>query len=151
MNTADKSIALLDAALRRRFSFVAFFPDRPPIEGLLRRWLQRNRSDMVWVADVVDLANRKLDDRHCAIGPSFFMDSKLDEARLQRIWRHEIEPYLEDFFFDSPERVKEFELGRLRQELKSNTALATARELSSARSVQVVVPARESDGTAEAS
>ena len=80
MNTADRSIALLDAALRRRFYFVPFFPDEPPIEGLLRRWLQKNTPDLLWLADVVDLANRKLGDRHIAIGPSYFMDKDSDRG-----------------------------------------------------------------------
>jgi MoxR-like ATPase len=114
MNTADRSIALLDAALRRRFAFIPFFPDRPPVEGLLGRWLRKNRPEMAWVADVVDRANERLADRNGAIGPSFFLKADLDEARLERIWRHEIAPYLEDHFLDEPERLAEFELRKLR-------------------------------------
>jgi len=121
MNTADRSIALLDAALRRRFSFVPFFPDRRPIDGLLQRWLHRHRSNMAWVADLVDAANRKLMDRNGAIGPSYFMRKDLDEQRLVLVWRHEIVPYLEDYFFESPERVREFELATLRKELAGAT------------------------------
>jgi len=113
MNTADRSIALLDAALRRRFAFVPFFPDRPPIAGLLVRWLERHAKEMAWVADVVDLANARLADRNGAIGPSFFLVSGLDEARLGLIWKHEIMPYLEDHFFDEPDRLADFALDRL--------------------------------------
>jgi 5-methylcytosine-specific restriction enzyme B len=113
MNTADRSIALLDQALRRRFAFVPFFPDRPPVEGLLRRWLKKNRPEMAWVADVVDRANERLADRNGAIGPSFFLKADPDEARLERIWRHEIGPYLEDHFLDEPERLAEFTLAHL--------------------------------------
>lgn len=130
MNTADRSIALLDAALRRRFAFIPFFPDRPPIEGLLRRWLRANRPEMAWVADVVDRANEKLEDRNGAIGPSFFLRSDLDERRLALVWRHEITPYLEDHFFDDPDRLAEFELGRLRHEIaeRADPADAVVRE-----------------------
>jgi 5-methylcytosine-specific restriction protein B len=113
MNTADRSIALLDAALRRRFDFVPFFPDRPPIAGLLRRWLDRHAATMSWVAEVVDVANERLADRNGAIGPSFFLVAGLDEARLGLIWRHEIMPYLEDHFFDQPDMLVDFDLDAL--------------------------------------
>ena len=120
MNTADRSIALLDAALRRRFVFVPFFPDRPPIEGLLARWLKQHRPEMGYVADVVDAANKKLLDRNSAIGPSFFMSAELNEERLGRVWKHEITPLLEDYFFDAPERLAEFGLERLRKEISKS-------------------------------
>lgn len=125
MNTADRSIALLDAALRRRFAFIPFFPDRDPISGLLRRWLEHHQPAMLWVADVVDAANAKLADRNGAIGPSFFLRADLDEARLGLVWKHEILPYLEDHFIDAPERLTEFDIERLKRETREAAAIDT--------------------------
>jgi 5-methylcytosine-specific restriction protein B len=113
MNTADRSIALLDAALRRRFHFVAFFPDQDPVRGLLHRWLSRHRPGMEWVAGLVDRANALLPDRHLQIGPSHFMTPRLDDDWLDKIWRHSVLPYIEEQFFDEPERVRAFELAAL--------------------------------------
>ena len=117
MNTADRSIAILDAALRRRFHFVDFFPDRWPVEGLLRRWLQRHAPTMIYVADLVDAANRMLPDRHLQIGPSYFMRPGLNRQWLERIWAHSVLPYVEEQFFDEPDRVEEFTLAAIEQRI----------------------------------
>ena len=114
MNTADRSIALVDLALRRRFHFVEFHPDKPPIQGLLQRWLQAYAPNMAWVADLVVRANRRLDDRHAAIGPSYFMTEGLDDAKVEMIWEHNVRPYLEERLFGDSERLADFELGKLR-------------------------------------
>lgn len=114
MNTADRSIALIDAALRRRFYFVPFMPDEPPIQGLLRRWLRHNMAELEWVADAVDRANEMMGDRHMAIGPSYFMKPDLDEQWVDLIWEHSILPYIAEQYFGEEERLNEFRLDRLR-------------------------------------
>ena len=115
MNTADRSIALVDLALRRRFSFVDFSVSQEPIKGLLRRWLEANGlAKMGWVVDVLDRANAKLDDRHAAVGPSYFMRRDLDDAAVERIWQHNVLPYIEEHLFGEHDRLDEFALERLR-------------------------------------
>ena len=116
MNTADRSIALVDSALRRRFHFVEFHPDESPIKDLLRSWLTKNASpEMTWVADVVDRANEQLRaDRHAAIGPSHFLKDNLSEADVKRIWKHSVRPYIEERLIGSPDRMSAFELNTLR-------------------------------------
>ena len=122
MNTADRSIALVDLALRRRFHFVEFHPDHEPIKGLLRRWLDRNAPDMEWVAEVVEQANGKLaDDRHVAIGPSYFMvkNGTLDQAAVERIWEHNVLPYIEEHLFGNPDGLREWKLDALQKLVKA--------------------------------
>ena len=115
MNTADRSIALVDAALRRRFHFVEFSPHAPPVQGLLRRWLEKDNPDLLWVARLVHLANDKLADRHLAIGPSHFMRKDLDENWVELIWNHSIYPYVEEQLFGDQDRLQEFKFESLKR------------------------------------
>ena len=120
MNTADRSIARVDLALRRRFYFVEFHPDVEPVQGLLQRWLRKNAPNMAWVADVVDRANENLSDRHAVIGPSHFMVDNLDEALVRLKWEHSILPHIEEHFFDESDRLEDFKLETLRGVTTSN-------------------------------
>ena len=113
MNTADRSIALVDLALRRRFYFVEFYPNEWPIDGLLSDWLDDKAPDMAWVADAVDRANEKLNDRNAAIGPSYFMKDNLDEAMVERIWKHSVLPYIEERLFGEEDVRSRFSLDAL--------------------------------------
>ena len=117
MNTADRSIALIDAAMRRRFHFVPFFPDREPTAGLLRRWCAENELDLDWVADLLDAVNQRLrgdlGDDYMLIGPSHFMKHDLDENGLRRIWEYNIEPLIEDQFFGRQEVIDSYRFGEV--------------------------------------
>lgn len=114
MNTADRSIALVDTALRRRFHFVPFFPDTEPIHSLLRRWLADHHPDLGWVADVVDRANAMLADRNVAIGPSHFLRPRLTDDLVRLAWESSVLPFLEEHFFADPDHLGQFGLDRLR-------------------------------------
>ena len=114
MNTADRSIALVDLALRRRFYFVEFHPDDEPVRDVLHDWLAVKSPGMEWVADVVKNVNEKLkDDRHAAIGPSYFMKDGLDKKAVERIWKHSVVPYIEECLFGDSDKIAEFDLKRL--------------------------------------
>ena len=115
MNTADRSIALVDLALRRRFAFVRFDTGEEPVKGLLRRWLSASKSDVVWVADIVDQANVLLNDRNAAVGPSYFMKQGLTEKRARRIWKHDVLPYIEERLYGEQDRLGEFDFDLLRK------------------------------------
>ena len=115
MNTADRSIALVDLALRRRFAFVDFSVNEEPVKGLLRRWLKaQGLGKMEWVADAMERANANLDDHHAAIGPSYFMRPGLDDAAVERVWKHNVLPYIEEHLFGERDRLSEFALDSLR-------------------------------------
>ena len=125
MNTADRSIALVDAALRRRFHFVEFHPEKWPVNGLLREWLKREAVDqewsdtMDWLPGVVERANEKMGDQRqdAAIGPSYFMKDDIPE-KLGLVWKHNVIPYVEEQLYDQRGRIKaDFDLQTLRDEV----------------------------------
>ena len=111
MNTADRSIALVDAALRRRFHFIPFFPNRWPMERLLERWLAAN-DEPDWIGELVAQVNDELETElggpHLLLGPSHFMKQGLDEGAMRRIWKYNIEPFIEDQFFGDREQIEYF-------------------------------------------
>jgi 5-methylcytosine-specific restriction enzyme B len=117
MNSADRSIALLDTALRRRFYFVQFRADQPPVSDVLASYLERHHPHLAWVADAVDRANTLLDDPTAAIGPSHFMRDDLSEVWIRRTWEHAIRPTLEDHFYGQEHRLADFDLDNLRAEV----------------------------------
>jgi len=114
MNTADRSIALVDHALRRRFAFIALQPDY----ALLRRYHQQQATGVAidGLIALVQRVNRQIGDAHYAIGHSFFLRTDL-ATTLPEIWQLEIEPYLEEIFFDQPETVDALRWARVRHEL----------------------------------
>jgi 5-methylcytosine-specific restriction protein B len=123
MNTADRSVGLIDAALRRRFHFVPLFPGRDPLVETLRSWLQDNRPSMVHVADLVDSLNAKLTPKlgpHLQLGHSHFFRQDLDEDVLAQIWRYDVTPFIEDQLYGHEDQLTEFSLTRLAEELDAN-------------------------------
>ncbi len=117
MNTADRSISLMDIALRRRFGFYELIPDYASLEECL---LKEENLDLVvkerrqLTINVLKAINSRLQekyDRDHQIGHSYFIklseQKKLDEtdASLENIWKYEILPLLQEYFFDSPDKL----------------------------------------------
>lgn len=113
MNTADRSIALVDAAMRRRFSFLPLHPSEEPTRDVLRRWLGANGHDL-HVADLLDELNSRIADPDFKIGPSYLMRSAVHEGEgLDRTWRTAILPLLEEHHYgekSASEVAREFGL-----------------------------------------
>jgi 5-methylcytosine-specific restriction protein B len=114
MNTADRSIALVDAAMRRRFYFVELAPGAEPINGLLSRWLAARGIDDTPSRLLTEL-NRRLDEPEAAIGPSYLMTDDIGKpGRLEIIWQHAILPLLEERFYGTGQSLERFSLKSIR-------------------------------------
>jgi hypothetical protein len=113
MNAADRSVALVDQALRRRFSFL----DMPPDARVLASWLTAHPpADDGLAARVVALfegLNRKLADDlgpGGQVGHSYFMVEGLTAERLRVVWDHHVRPVLEEHFAAHPARLAGYDL-----------------------------------------
>ncbi|HOK45112.1 MAG TPA: AAA family ATPase, partial [Bryobacteraceae bacterium] len=97
MNTADRSIKLLDAALRRRFAFLELMPDSSLLRGKVGNLL---------VDEFLDELNRRIaerEGREKQIGHSFLLDGDgpvVDPGEFARRFRQEILPLLQEYCYD---------------------------------------------------
>jgi MoxR-like ATPase len=116
MNTADRSIALVDAALRRRFYFVPFVPTEAPIKSVLWAWLNKHGHNDE-PARLLDLLNEEIASDEVAIGPSYFMTDAESGPDLERIWKRAIMPLLEEYYYGTKWDRSRFGLAKLRARL----------------------------------
>jgi 5-methylcytosine-specific restriction protein B len=112
MNTADRSIALVDHALRRRFAFI---PLRP-VYSVLEQYHDAFGRSVQGLVQKLHQINQAIGDPNYHLGITFFLVDKLDQE-LEGIWRMEIEPYLEELFFDDESKVAQFRWEKVRKEL----------------------------------
>ena len=112
MNSADRSIALVDYALRRRFDFFELMPN----EQILTKWLQSNSSkiDVERAVKLLTDVNSRISNdeklgKDFQIGHSYFMIKELDKTKLSDLWRFRIRPLLAEYYFEDQSKLKEFE------------------------------------------
>lgn len=103
MNTADRSLAGLDIALRRRF----VFREMPPQPDLLDGVMVEQAIDIGQLLRVMNQRIEVLLDRDHCLGHAYFMPLKSDPslARLELIFRNQILPLLQEYFFEDWERI----------------------------------------------
>jgi DNA replication protein DnaC len=104
MNTADRSIRSIDAAIRRRFNF---FDLNPSLEVLKSHHLLNDESEFLKGFKSLNESLVKDYDEHHAIGHSYFMGCYCRED-LEKVWKREIFPLLQEYLIDwSKEELEE--------------------------------------------
>jgi 5-methylcytosine-specific restriction protein B len=107
MNTADRSLALMDTALRRRFDFVEMMPDAAFLNGITVKGID--------IKAMLNKMNRRIEvlyDREHTLGHAFFMPLKAENddhkkfALLQDIFANKILPLLEEYFFEDWAKIR---------------------------------------------
>ncbi|WP_238164585.1 AAA family ATPase [Kribbella pittospori] len=103
MNTADRSIALLDVAMRRRFVFLGMETSEPALQGVLPRWCEANGLPVA-LAKLRERINATMRghglEAALEFGPSYFMRPSLrDPVVLKRLWRRDLLPMLREHHY----------------------------------------------------
>ncbi len=102
MNTADRSLAGLDIALRRRFTFV----EMPP----KYKELKKIEIENVNIGQMLEVMNQRIEvllDRDHCLGHAYFLPLRQDRSldKLASIFRNQILPLLQEYFFEDWERI----------------------------------------------
>ena len=116
MNTADRSLALVDYALRRRF---AFFEMKPSFENeSFKRYLESfNNQKFNSLIDCINNLNEKIEEDESlgsgfCIGHSYFCNLDNESPKIEKILSEIIEfeiiPLLKEYWFDEPQKVKDW-------------------------------------------
>lgn len=103
MNTADRSIALMDTALRRRFEFIEMLPDLEVLNELV--------IDGINIKSILEKINQRIEylyDRDHTIGHAYFISLKDNPTleELENIFRNKIIPLLQEYFYDDWEKIR---------------------------------------------
>ncbi len=103
MNTADRSIATIDTALRRRFHFKEMQPNPNVLDGI--------NVEGVSIKEMLTRMNQKISvlfDREHTIGHAYFMPLKNDNSlnALAEIFENNIIPLLQEYFYDDYEKIR---------------------------------------------
>ena len=107
MNTADRSISLMDTALRRRFNFIEMMPRDELLQGIV---VEKN-GIQVNVQTILKAINDRIEflfDREHTIGHAFFCGLRKDPSldRLSDIFKKSVVPLLQEYFYDDYEKIQ---------------------------------------------
>ena len=100
MNTADRSIALMDTALRRRFEFVEMMPEYDT--------LNKTIIEGINVGEILKTINERIEylyDRDHTIGHAYFINVS-DLKTLANVFKNKILPLLQEYFYDDWEKIR---------------------------------------------